>query len=134
MTHMPLDNDAAALGELRRYRGMFDSAWTLVTALATALVVLCWYLRLAQIDVGAILWSLATLSLTQFLLNSWARRVVSPHRLRLITLISQLFGTALLGITWHLFGGLQQPVFPLLVALPLVPGALLLAFWQQQLA
>jgi PAS domain-containing protein len=125
------ENGAGALEELRRYKVLFDNAWTLVTVLATALAVLCWYFRLAEVDIGAILWCLAALALSQFSLNARAHRIGSAAGLRRVALGSQLLGTALLGTAWHLLGGLQQPVFPLFMMLPLVPGALLLGFWQR---
>jgi PAS domain-containing protein len=39
-----------------------------------------------------------------------------------------------MAVSWHFFGGLQQPLFPLFIVLPLLPAALVLDFWQRQWA
>jgi PAS domain-containing protein len=124
----------AELEDLRQHKLMFDNTWTLATVLATALVVLCWYFRLAEVSIGPIICTLAGLALAQLGINSFSGRAASAEALRLLALWSQLTGTLLLGIGWHLFGGLQQPLFPLFVVLPLLPAALVLRFWQEQVA
>jgi hypothetical protein len=122
------------LEELRQQKALFDNTWTLVTALALGSVVLCWYFRLAQIDIAPLIWSLFGLALAQWLLSAYDPLKDSQAGLRWMGLASQLLGTTLMGFAWHLFGGLQQPIFPLFIVLPLLPGALLLGFWQQQMA
>jgi PAS domain-containing protein len=124
----------AALETLRRHKITFDNTWTLTVMLATTLAVLCWYLGLAQVDIAPVIWTLAALAAGQFALGLETRRSPSPARLQWLTLLTQLLGTLLIGVGWHLFGGLQQPLFPLFIILPLLPAALLLGFWQQQLA
>jgi PAS domain-containing protein len=125
---------APELADLRQHKVMFDNTWTLATVLATALALLCWYFRLAEVSVGPIICTLAGLALAQLGVNSLTARAAAPVDLQLLALCSQLTGTALLGVSWHLFGGLQQPLFPLFVVLPLVPAALVLSFWQEQVA
>jgi PAS domain-containing protein len=125
---------SAALETSRRHKVIFDSTWTLTIGLATTLAILCGYFGLAQVDIAPVIWTLAGLALAQLALGVPARRASSPERLRRLALASQILGTLLLGIGWHLFGGLQQPLFPLFIILPLIPAALLLGFWQQQLA
>jgi PAS domain-containing protein len=131
----PAVNDGAAtLQALCRHKVTFDNTWTLTIVLATSLAVLCWYFGLAQVDIAPVIWTLAGLALAQLALGLPTRRLSSLQRLRRLTLSAQLLGTLLLGVSWHLFGGLQQPLFPVFIILPLLPAALLLGFWQQQLA
>jgi PAS domain-containing protein len=125
---------AAALETLRRHQVTFDNTWRLTIVLATMLAIVCWYLRLVQLDIAPVIWTLAGLALAQPALALLTGRSTSPSRLRWLALCTQLLGTLLLGVGWHLFGGLQQPLFPLFIILPLLPAALLLGFWQQQLA
>jgi PAS domain-containing protein len=120
------------LDSLRRHKTMFDNTWYLSTVLATALVVVSWYLGLVQMDVGPVIWSLAALGFTQYILSSRTAPGDSRARLRRLTIVSQLTGTALMALSWHLFGGVKQPLFPLFVLLPLIPASSLLGFWQQQ--
>ncbi|HEX5461159.1 MAG TPA: PAS domain-containing protein [Steroidobacteraceae bacterium] len=122
------------VAELRRHKAMFDHTWTLATLLATVLAVACWELRLAQFAVAPVIWTLAALAAMQFLLNSRTRGAASVSTLRHAALLSQLLGTALIAVSWHLFGGVQQPLYPLIIVLPLLTGALVLSFWQQQIA
>jgi PAS domain-containing protein len=130
----PANDGAAALETLRRHKVTFDNTWRLTIVLATLLAILCWYLRLVQLDIAPVIWTLAGLALAQPALGALARRTSSPGRLQWLALWTQLLGTLLLGVGWHLFGGLQQPLFPLFIILPMLPAALLLGFWQQQLA
>jgi PAS domain-containing protein len=132
VTETTANPDGTALAELRRYKAAFDNTWSLATILATSLAVLGWYFGLSQVDVAPIVWTLAALAVAQLVINSHARPVQSRARLQLLVVASQLIGTLLLGTAWHLLGGLQQPLFPLLVVVPLLPAALLLDFWQRQ--
>jgi PAS domain-containing protein len=128
------DDAAAGLEALRRHKLTFDNTWVLSIVLAALLAILCWYFGLAQLDIAPVIWTLAGLTLAQPALAWLTRRATSRGRLQSLALAAQLLGTLLLGIGWHLFGGLQQPLFPLFIILPLLPAALLLGFWQQQLA
>jgi PAS domain-containing protein len=128
------NSGAAALETLRKHKVAFDNTWRLTIVLATMLAVLCWYFRLVQVDIAPVIWTLTGLALAQPALAMLTRRATSPGRLQWLTLWTQLLGTLLLGIGWHLFGGLQQPLVPVFIILPLLPAALLLGFWQQQLA
>jgi PAS domain-containing protein len=134
MSTMSTLDSVAALAELRRHKGMFDNTWTLTTLLAAALSVLCGYFGLVQVNVGPIIWTLALLALGQLVIASQGYRATSAAQLRRLALVSQFAGATLMGVSWHFFGGLQQPLFPLFIVLPLLPAALVLGFWQQQAA
>jgi PAS domain-containing protein len=127
-------SESHAVEELHRHKTMFDNTWTLATLLATVLAVAWWQLGLAQFAVGPVIWALAALAAIQYLLNAQARGATSAATLRHVALTSQLLGTALIAVSWHLFGGIQQPLYPLIIVLPLLTGALVLTFWQQQIA
>jgi PAS domain-containing protein len=113
-----------------RLRGAFERTWLLTTLVATALEVFGWYFGLTQIDVEQVLVLLALLTACQLALASRTRFASLPS-LRAGVLASQLLGTALLGLVWHLTGGLQQPLFPVLIALPLMPAFFVLTLWQR---
>lgn len=134
MTNTPPNFAFSALDDLRRYKAMFDNTWMLATILATALAVQCWYFGLAYVNIQPIIWTLAALALVQLAISSRTHRASSSAHLQRLALLSQMVGTVLMGVGWHCFGGLQQPLFPLFIVLPLVPAALVMGFWQQQLA
>jgi len=131
---MTPEQEADAVAGLRRHKAMFDNTWTLAILLAAGLAVAWWELGLAQFAIGPIVWTLAALAAMQLLLNSRARGVRSDSTVRHLALASQLLGTTLVALSWHLFGGIQQPLYPLIIVLPLLTGALVLTFWQQQIA
>ena len=120
--------------EVRQRKSMFDNMWTLSIVLASSAVVASWYFGLAQFDITPIIWTLAALAALQFALNSRSRNAESDAHLRTIAMASHLLGIVMLGVAWHLSGGIQQPLFPLFMALPLVATPLILNFWQQQAA
>lgn len=131
---MTAGQEGQAVEELRRHKVMFDNTWTFTILLAAALALAWWQLGLAQFAVGPIVWTLAALGAMQFLLNSLARGTTSGRTLRHLALGSQLLGTALVAVSWHFFGGIQQPLYPLIIVLPLLTATLVLTFWQQQIA
>jgi PAS domain-containing protein len=120
------------LDGVRRNKALFDNTWYLSALLAAALVVVSWYLRLVETDVAPVIWGLAALGLAQYILNAQVARGDGRARLRRLTFVSQLSGTLWMTLAWHLFGGLEQPLFPLLALLPLIPAASILGYWQQQ--
>jgi PAS domain-containing protein len=128
------NDDAGAIDDLRRHKVMFDNTWTLATLLATVLVVSSRYFGIAQLNIGPVIWVLAGLAIAQAALNSQTRRARSLAAVRGFALSSQLLGTLFMAAGWHLFGGAQQPLFPLLIVLPLLTGTLVLGAWQQQIA
>jgi len=118
--------------ELRMRKDVFDNTWMLATVLSASSVIVFWYLGLGQIDITPIIWTLASLALMQFVMNSRTGRCKTGADLRSLACASQITGIVVMALAWHLFGGLQQPMFPLFIMLPLFTGALLLSFWQQQ--
>jgi PAS domain-containing protein len=119
--------------ELRQRRAVFDIIWLLAIVAASACAFGSWRLGLVQFDIAPIIWSLGALALVQLASSARTAACSSAAQLRRLALVSQLFGMAAMGVAWHLFGGLQQPLFPVLIMLPMVAGALILTFWQQQL-
>jgi PAS domain-containing protein len=122
------------IGEFLQRKSMFDNSWTLSVVLASSAVVVSWYFGLAQFDISPIIWVLAALALAQFALNSRLRKVDTESRVRSRAMLSHALGILMLGAAWHLAGGLQQPLFPLFMALPLIASPLILNFWQQQVS
>jgi hypothetical protein len=118
--------------ELWSHKALFDNTWYLSTVLAAALVVVSRYLGLVQTDMTPVIWVLAALGVTQYILSSQAAPGDSRARLRHLGFASQLAGTLWMTLGWHLFGGLEQPLFPLFALLPLIPGSAFLGYWQQQ--
>jgi PAS domain-containing protein len=123
-----------SLNDLVQRRSLFDQTWTLSTILATAMAVISWYFGLSQADIGPVIWTLAALAFMQFVLGAQTRVITSGLAIQRVTLSSQILGTVMMGVAWHEFGGLQQPLLPLFVVLPLLSATLLLDFWRQQVA
>ena len=123
---------AENLEELRKRKEVFDNTWMLAIMLSVSSIIVFWYLGLGQVDIAPIIWTLATLAAVQFILNSRTARCVTARDLRALAQTSELVGIVMMAVAWHLFGGLQQPMFPLFIMLPLFTGTLILNFWQQQ--
>jgi hypothetical protein len=120
------------LDELRKRKDVFDNTWTLAIVLSASSIIVFWYLGLGQVDIAPIIWTLAALAVVQFVLNARTARCATAADLRRLAQISEVVGIVAMAVAWHLFGGLQQPMFPLFIMLPLFTGALILNFWQQQ--
>jgi len=120
--------------ELRKRKDVFDNTWMLAIVLSASSIIVFWYMGLGQVDVGPIIWTLAGLGLVQFALNSRTAKCATAGELRALAQTSEVFGILVMAVAWHLFGGLQQPMFPIFIMLPLFTGALILTFWQQQVA
>jgi len=120
------------LEDLRKRKDVFDNTWMLTIVLSASSIIVFWYLGLGQVDTAPIIWTLASLGVMQFVLNSRTATRASVRELRTLAQTSAVIGICTMAVAWHLFGGLQQPMFPLFIMLPLLTGALILNFWQQQ--
>jgi PAS domain-containing protein len=117
----------------QRLRAAFDSVWTLTTLLTATLLVVCWYFGLARLNIERAVLLLSVLTGLQLALTTGSRGC-DMVTLRHVVLTSQLLGTAFVGVVWHQAGGLQQPILPLLIVLPLLPAFALLNLWQRTCA
>lgn len=124
---------ATSSDDLRQRKDMFDNTWMLAFVLSASSIVVFWYLGLGQVDVAPIAGTLGTAALLQYLLNWRAEKLTTAPPLRATAMASQAIGILSMGVAWHFFGGLQQPMFPLFIMLPLLTSALILSFWQQQI-
>jgi PAS domain-containing protein len=131
MSQIPADEHNGESAQ--KLRAVFDSVWTLTTLLTTALLVVCWYFGLAQVSIVPAIVLLSALTASQLALTMSTRHY-QGMLLRRVVLSSQLLGTTVLGIVWHLAGGLQQPVLALLIVVPLLPAFALLNLWQRTCA
>jgi PAS domain-containing protein len=123
---------AENVDELRKRKDVLDNTWMLAITLSASSIIVFWYLGLGQVDIAPIVWTLAALALAQVILNSRTAKCTSGSELRSLAQTGEVVGIIGMAIAWHLFGGLQQPMFPLFIMLPLFTGVLILNFWQQQ--
>jgi PAS domain-containing protein len=124
----------SATEELRQRKAVFDNIWMLAIVGAAATAFGSWRLGLVQLDISPIIWTLAALALAQFAATIHGARYTTAAELRTLSCASQLMGITAMGVAWHMFGGIQQPLFPAFIMLPLLAGGLILTFWQQQAA
>jgi hypothetical protein len=129
---MNAPSESLRVDELRRRKALFDNTWMVTIVFSAATAIATWYLGISQADVQPVVWLLVFLTVVQFSLSSRCKRVTSPRATAWYALAAQFCGLGVMGCAWHLFGGLQQPIFPLFSMLPLFAGALLLSFWQRQ--
>lgn len=125
-------NTTVAAGEfaaLRERKRLLDDAWLLtlfVILLATAVP---WFLRIMELDLAPLAWSLFGFGLIYLATALTADRLQDRRSLLLILGALQAVGVLFLGFLWHYAGGLQNPMFLLVFVLPVVGGSLI-SRWQ----
>lgn len=125
-------NTTVAAGEfaaLRERKRLLDDAWLLtlfVILLATAVP---WFLRIMELDLAPLAWSLFGFGLIYLATALTADRLQDRRSLLLILGALQAVGVLFLGFLWHCAGGLQNPMFLLVFVLPVVGGSLI-SRWQ----
>jgi PAS domain-containing protein len=120
--------------DLRQRKALFESTWTLAIVLSAIGAIVSWYFGFSRLEVAPIVWTLTGLTIAQVLMNGQSDRLRSDDEVRRWAFISHLVGIVVMGVAWHLDGGLQQPTLAFLLMLPLFSGAMLFNFWQQQVA
>lgn len=121
----PLDSPTDLLERKR----LLDDTWLLtlfVIFLATALP---WFLRIVELDFAPVAWSLFAYGAAYLALGFATDRMRSHGSLPIVLGTLQAAGVVFLGFIWHQAGGLQNPMFLLAFALPVVGGGLI-SRWQ----
>jgi len=115
-----------SLSERKR---LFDDLWLLTLCAIFLAAALPWFLRLAELDFAFVAWSVFACAAILHLVSVATDRLSAPRSLSAALGFVQLAGLLILGVLWHRAGGLQNPVFLLAFALPVI-GAGLLSRWQ----
>ena len=118
------------LASLRERKRLFDDVWLLTLFVIFLAIAIPWFLRILDVELGPLAWSLFGFGLVYLLGAIIADR--AKNRLHLILMIGavQGIGIVFLGYVWHLAGGLQNPTFLLAFGLPIIAGGLVLVGWQ----
>ncbi len=121
-----LSDRLPALHERKR---ALDASWLLILVAVLLATGAPWYLRVLDIEMGVVAWSLFGYSLV-YLGVAYASDLIRSHRLVLAVMIGlQMAGVTFLGWVWHLVGSVQNPLFLLTFVLPVVAAGLLTLRW-----
>ncbi|MGH8699768.1 MAG: hypothetical protein ACREVR_01145, partial [Burkholderiales bacterium] len=121
---------AAGLVALRERKRVFDDVWLVTLFVVLLAIAVPWFLRLLDVPLGPVAWSLFGFGALYLVLSLWGDRLESPAVMLAIIGLVQATGVLFLGLVWHLAGGAQNPVFLLAFAVPVVAGGMLLPHWQ----
>jgi PAS domain-containing protein len=132
-------NDAATLQALsivplRERKRLLDevTVWTVVGV--SVAVAVSWFLRGLPIDLGLAARAAFGFTLLYVIAATLADRLHRPRALLVALLLLQGSGIAFLGLFWHLAGGLQNPMFLLAFALPVIASGIVFWRWQPVVA
>lgn len=127
----PSAGDAGlTLALLRQRKGAFDRIWLTTLVVAALAVAVPWYLRAIELDLARLAWWTFGFALVYLASSLVIDRLGSVRWLRVGSGVQQLAGLLFLGLMWHAAGGLANPVFLLVFALPVVGVALVARGWQ----
>lgn len=112
---------------------LLDDIWLLTIFAILLGVSVPWFATSFDIEVGAALLGLLTLAGIHVAFTALAapRRTPSPWRKRALSVLHAI-GVLVVGFVWQHTGGLQNPLYLLVFALPVV-GAIFLSRWQPYL-
>ena len=117
------------LGSARERKRVFDDVWMLTLFAIFLALAAPWFLRLLNVDLAPLAWSLFGLGVLQVIGAVAGDQMTTGRRLLVVTLFLQLTGIAFLAVVWYLAGGLQNPMFLLVFVLPVVAGSIALPGW-----
>ena len=118
------------LASLRERKRLFDDVWLLTLFVIFLAIAIPWFLRILDVELGPLAWSLFGFGLMHLLGTIFADRADNRRHLVLMIGAVQGIGIIFLGYVWHLAGGLQNPTFLLAFGLPVIAGGLVLVGWQ----
>lgn len=110
-------------------RGL-GAVWLFTFAATLVAVAVPWYLRALEVDLTPVAWSLFAGALVCAVAGTVAERR-RRRGLLAVAVVGHSFGIVWLAFVWHLAGGLSNPVFAVVFALPVVGGGWLLAGWRR---
>ena len=112
---------------------LLDDVWLLTIVAIVIATAVPWFASGFRIDVGPASWGLLALGGIHIAFTSLAAPTHAPGRWRsrCLTLL-QVAGVILIGIIWRNCGALQNPLFLLIFALPVI-GAIFLSRWHPYL-
>ena len=112
---------------------LLDDTWLLTIVAILVATGLPWFLSGFQVDLGMATWGLLALGGIHIAFTMLAAPTRAPGRWRDRTLtVFDLAGVILIGFIWQHVGGLQNPLFLTVFALPVV-GAIFLSRWHPYL-
>jgi len=103
--------------------------WLLACFAVLAAVGVPWYLRLLDIELAPVAWSLFAYGLIYVFTSAVADGFHSRRSLLTVIASLQATGVLFIGWIWHATGSLQNPMFAALFVLPVVAGSLVLVSW-----
>lgn len=116
----------AALAERKQ---VLDDAWLLMLLGVALAVGVPWFLRTLPIDTARVTWAVFAYGVTYLAVSRLADRLRGTTALLNALTAMQAASVAFLALLWHLVGGLQNPLFLLVFAIPIaatgavLPGA-----------
>ena len=119
-----------SLAALRERKRLFDDVWLLTLFVIFVAIAVPWFLRILDLDLGPLAWSLFGFGLAYMAGVIATDRIESHRNLLFVIGTVQALGVLFLGYLWHLVGGLQNPMFLLVFTLPIVAGSIVLLSWQ----
>jgi PAS domain-containing protein len=132
-------DDAATLPALsvvpvRERKRLLDEVTVWIVVGVSVAVAGSWFLRGLPIDIGLAARAAFGFTLLYIIAATLADRLHRPRALVAALLLLQGSGIAFLGLFWHLAGGLQNPMFLLAFALPVIASGIVLWRWQALVA
>lgn len=119
-----------SLASLRERKQLIDITWLLILFLTLVIVIPPWFLRLLELDLIPVAWLVFGYGVLYLGVAFLADALPGQRALASAIVALQLFGVAFLGVLWYLLGGLHNPVFLLVFALPVISASATLLRWQ----
>jgi PAS domain-containing protein len=109
--------------------GAVELVWPLTLIAILAVLWVLWYLRLLDIDIGRIAWLLALAAAVHILLAPVLARGSGARMGAVVLLAIHGLSLLLLGIVWMLLGAMNQPLFLLFFAAPVLVAPTVRGAW-----
>ncbi len=123
-------DDLGGLLALRERKRALDTTWLLTFVVLFFTIAVPWFLRVFDIDFGAVAWTIVAYASFHLGISALADRTNDCRTLQIVETGLQATGMFFLGCLWLLVGGVQTPLFLVVLVIPVVTSGLMMVSWQ----
>ncbi len=102
-----------------------DTIWLLAPVLAILIAGPIWFFRLVDVDMNSLSWTLFSYSLLREVANFYLKRAQNLQLVLRCTFLADFLGICLLGLLWHFSQTVRDPLFLVVMMIPLIAGSLI---------
>ena len=120
---------ADTLDSVIERKRMLDAAWAVCLVALLATVAIPWWLNVLDVDLGAVAVFVVVTATAYLVAGSYTDRLTSRSAVLAAMRTMPLVSVVLIGVFWHLAGGLANPFFLVAFVFPVILTGIMVSGW-----